>query len=154
MEAITDAVSNIDFAKQTVAMKKLLMAPDKETVVDEMLERQINSFMVSFANYTKNKYRHHGGLFQKPFKRLEIDTDNWLQTAIIYVHLNSLKHKVFSDYAAYLQGSYFYFVQRCNTYCAVEEVLQFFGGLDQFIALHAAQAKYYYDHGFPDSRLE
>jgi putative transposase len=154
IDAIVKAINTIDFAKQTVAMKKLLSATDKASLVDEMLERQVNSFMVSFANYTKNKYRHHGGLFQKPFKRLEIDTDNWLQTAIIYVHLNSLKHKVFIDYAAYLHGSYFYFVRLCNTYCAAEEVLEFFGGLDQFISLHAAQAKHYFEHGFPDSKLE
>jgi REP element-mobilizing transposase RayT len=154
IDAIVNAITEIDFAKQTVSMKKLLVAPNKEAMVDEMLERQVNSFMVSFANYTKNKYRHHGGLFQKPFKRLEIDTGNWLQTAIIYVHLNSLKHKVFSDYAAYLHGSYFYFLQLCNTYCDTEKVLEFFGGLSEFISLHEAQAKYYFDHGFPDSKLE
>ncbi|CAN5229838.1 hypothetical protein BH11BAC5_BH11BAC5_51290 [soil metagenome] len=154
IKTITKAIEEIDFAKQTVAMKKLLAVPNKEAMLDEMMERQINSFMVSFANYIKNKYRHHGGLFQKPFKRLEIDTDNWLQTAIIYVHLNSLKHKVFNDYAAYLQGSYFYFIQQCNTYCATDEVLAFFGGLKHFISLHEAKAKYYYDNGFPDSKLE
>ncbi|MEO6356855.1 MAG: hypothetical protein ABIU77_06215 [Ferruginibacter sp.] len=154
IKAIAKEIGEIDFAKQTVAMKKLLAASNKDAVLDEMMERQINSFMVSFANYTKNKYRHHGGLFQKPFKRLEVDTDSWLQTAIIYVHLNSLKHKVFNDYAAYLQGSYFYFIQQCNTYCASEEVLAFFDGLKQFISLHEAKAKYYHDNGFPDSKLE
>ncbi|MDB5275076.1 MAG: hypothetical protein JWR61_31 [Ferruginibacter sp.] len=154
IDAIVNAINNIDFAKQTVAMKKLLAATDKVALVDEMLERQVNSFMVSFANYTKNKYRHHGGLFQKPFKRLEIDTGNWLKTAIIYVHLNSLKHKVFSNYSDYLHCSYFYFVRLCNTYCDAEKVLEFFGGLSQFISLHEAQARYYYEHGFPDSKLE
>jgi REP element-mobilizing transposase RayT len=53
IKTITKAIEEIDFAKQTVAMKKLLAVPNKEAMLDEMMERQVNSFMVSFANYTK-----------------------------------------------------------------------------------------------------
>ena len=88
-------------ASNKPTMKKILATPDGQDVFDEMTERQVNSFMVSYANYTKNKYQHHGGLFQKPFKRIRIDSDVHLQVAIIYTHANPVKHKIFKDYLFY-----------------------------------------------------
>lgn len=154
IETVTKSIHKTELPKQTVAMKKLLLTPESEAIFDEVIERQVNSFMVSFANYTKNKYRRHGGLFQKPFKRIRIDTDGWLQTAIIYVHLNSFKHKVFSDYTLYSHNSYSLCVKNCSDYIVSEEVLHFFGGVDKFILLHEERVKYYYENGFPNSKLE
>ena len=131
-----------------------MQAPESEVIFNEVIERQVNSFIVSFANYTKNRYQHHGGLFQKPFKRIRIDTDEWLQTAIIYIHLNSLKLKVFSYYSLYPHNSYSLCVKNCSDYIVSEEVLHFFGGVDKFILLHEERVKYYYKNGFPNSKLE
>jgi putative transposase len=154
VETIIKNIAETELSKQTVSMKKLLTATASEIIFDEMIERQVNSFMVSFANFTKNKYRHHGGLFQKPFKRLKIDTDAWLQTAIIYIHINPLKHKVFYNCTDYPYSSYPAFTGATAGYCVKEEVLHFFGGLNQFIQLHNEKVKYYYDKGFPESKLE
>ena len=131
-----------------------MQAPESEVIFNEVIERQVNSFMVSCANCTKSKYQHHGSVFQKPFKRIGIDTDEWLQTAIIYIHLNSLKLKVFSYYSLYPHNSYSMCVKNCSDYIVSEEVLHFFGGIDKFIFLHEEQGKYYYENGFPNSKLE
>jgi putative transposase len=157
VKALTEVIKNIseiDAAKQTISMKKLLADSNSESVFDEMLERQINSFMVSYVNYTKNKYGHNGGVFQKPFKRIAITADVHLQQAIIYVHANSVKHNIFKDYERYSYSSYASINKNAGMYCENEKVIDFFGGVDKFVALHAAQIKYYYDRGFPDSKLE
>jgi putative transposase len=154
LEKVTAGINELDLDKQTVAMKKLLATPDKPEAFDEMIERQVNSFMVSFANFTKNKYSHHGGLFQKPFKRIKIETDAHLQQAIIYVHANSVKHKVFDDYTTYPYCSYPAFIKTGSNYCTTEDVLNFFGGLDKFIQLHEEQVENYYRKDFPNSKLE
>ncbi len=156
LEKVTASIHELDLDKQTVSMKKLLAIPDKPEAFDEMIERQVNSFMVSFANFTKNKYSHHGGLFQKPFKRIKIETEAHLRQAIIYVHANSVKHKVFDDYTTYPYSSYPGFINANtgNNYCATEDVLKFFGGLDKFVQLHEEQVKNYYRKDFPNSKLE
>lgn len=154
IEAIITNIKQRELPKQTVAMKKILATPDEQDVFDEMVERQVNSFMVSYANYTKNKYQHHGGLFQKPFKRIQIDSDVHLQVAIIYTHANPVKHKVFNDYLFFPYSSYALFLVRTSHYCAVEEVLIFFGGVEKFILLHKEQIEHYYQNGFPNSKLE
>jgi hypothetical protein len=58
--------------KRTIAMNKLLASNSNETNIDEMMERQCNRFMGSYANYLGNKYKKKGGAFQKPFKRIAI----------------------------------------------------------------------------------
>ncbi|MGG9961682.1 transposase [Ferruginibacter sp. SUN106] len=154
LENIIKAISKTDQTKQTVAMKKLLTLQDNLEALDAMIERQVNSFMVSYANYTKNKYLHDGGLFQKPFKRIAIDTDTHLQMAIIYVHANIIKHKVFDNHKEYLHSSYNAISINNNFYCASAAVLQFFGGVEKFIRSHEEQINYYYQKGFPNSKLE
>ncbi|GAB2836479.1 transposase [Ferruginibacter profundus] len=154
LENIVIAISKTDQTKQTVAMKELLAVQDKPETLDAMIERQVNSFMVSYANYTKNKYHHKGGLFQKPFKRIAIDSDAHLQMAIIYVHANVAKHKVFDNYKKYVHSSYTAIITNNNFYCASASVVQFFGGVEKFILLHEEQINYYYQKGFPNSKLE
>jgi putative transposase len=153
-EEVIRNITDIDLAVQTVAMKKLLVNSNDESVFDEMLERQLNSFMVSFVNYTKNKYGHNGGVFQKPFKRVVITTDAHLQQAIVYVHANSVKHNISNDYERYIYSSYISISKNTNTYCEREKVIDFFGGANKFVELHTAQVKYYYNRGFPNSKLE
>jgi putative transposase len=143
LDILIKKIRETDVAKQTVAMKKLLTSNDDVAIFDEVIERQVNSFMVSFANYTKNKHQHHGGLFQKPFKRIAIDTDAYLQQAIIYVHANAVKHQVCMDYTKYRYSSYTCFTESCRNYYVTQEVVDFFGGMVKFIELHEAQIQYY-----------
>jgi putative transposase len=154
LENIVKTIFKTDQSKQTVAMKKLLASLDDLEILDTMIERQVNSFMVSYANYTKNKYHHDGGLFQKPFKRIAIDTDAYLQLAIIYVHANMVKHKIFDKYKEYLHSSYAAIITNNNLYCVSVAVIQFFGGIEKFTLLHEEQINYYYQKGFPNSKLE
>lgn len=153
-ESILTTISLKEESKQTIVMKKLLSDSSDAYLFDATLERQVNSFLVSYANYIKNKYRHQGGLFQKPFKRIQIDTDAYLQMAIIYVHANPVKHKAFNNYKAYLHSSYNNIIKCNGLYGAISAVVAFFGGINKFVLLHEEQMGYYYQMGFPNSKLE
>lgn len=138
IENILDALKQQKTEKLTQSQRRLLENPTHEKKLDEMLERQMNRFLVSYANYYKNKYDHHGGLFQKPFKRISIDDDSHLQQAIIYTHANPQKHGMVDDYRQYPYSSYH---SICNRYeeNSYREVLNFFGGLTLFKKIHYEQ---------------
>jgi putative transposase len=115
-----------------------------------MIERQVNSFLVSYANYLNNKYNRKGGLFQKPFKRIQICDDGHLQQAIIYSNANAQKHQLVNDFREYPYSSFnavinydYYFVDGKNV-----------GGIEKFIKIHEAQVEYFYGKGWPSSKLE
>lgn len=139
---------------QTVSMKSFLIDQNNELFFDAMIERQMNSFLVSFANYTNNKYHRKGGLFQKPFRRIEISDDIHLQQAIIYVNANAQKHKLVKDFRDHQHNSYAAIINNDFSFIDVNNVLEFFGGAEKFVSIHKSQVDYYYGNDWPSSKLE
>lgn len=139
---------------QTLAMKSFLSDQNNELLFDAMIERQMNSFLVSFANYTNNKYKRKGGLFQKPFRRIQVADDIHLQQAIIYVHANAQKHHIVSDFKNHPYTSYTAILNNEAALIDNKNVLNFFGGTDKFVAIHKSQVDYYYGNNWPSSKLE
>jgi putative transposase len=113
---------------RTVAMMKFLSNPEDEFTVDELIERQANRFMVSYANSYNKVYSRRGGLFQSPFRRSTIQEDGHLQQAIIYVHANAQKHGLITDYRNHLYSSYHEIINGASSIIDVPAVINFFGG--------------------------
>jgi putative transposase len=153
-EVIEDFILNLQIEKRTVAMKKFLENKTNELIFDEMLERQCNSFMVSYANYVGNKYKRRGGLFQKPFKRIRITDDTHLQNAIIYANANAAHHKLVSDFKNYKHNGYFEFLNNDNSFINCKELLTIFNSTEIFESTHKIQVELYYKKGWPNSKLE
>ena len=125
-----------------------------ELFVNELIERQVNRFLVAYANAFNKAYKRSGSLFQSPFRRSIINDDVHLQQAIIYVHANAQKHDLINDYRSYLYSSYHKIISGISILIDVAAILDFFRGLKEFITLHEQQVAYYYDHNWPSSRLE
>lgn len=138
----------------TEAMKCFLSDQNNEFFLDAVIERQMNSFLVSFANYTNNKYNRKGGLFQKPFRRIQVADDIHLQQAIIYVHANAQKHKLVKDFKDHQHNSYAATVNTDSSFTDTKNVLAFFGGMEKFKSIHKSQVDYYYGNDWPSSKLE
>ena len=138
----------------TVSMNSFLKDPENETLLDAMLERQMNSFLVSYANYYNNSNKRKGGLFQKPFKRIQIEDDTHLQQAIIYTNANAQKHKLINDFTKFSHASYQDVLLNKTSWVCCKDVVDFFGDKEQFIKTHKAQVEYYYSNNWPSSRLE
>lgn len=139
---------------RTVSMRKCLESPNKEELIDEILERQVNRFMTSYANAYNNKFSRKGNLFQSPFRRIEIKEDAHLQQAIIYTHANAQKHGIVKDFKDYKYSSYWEVINKYSANVQANEVLRFFEGKDQFIKIHQLQVDHFYNNGWPSSKLE
>ncbi|MEO6253353.1 MAG: hypothetical protein ABIO79_08620 [Ferruginibacter sp.] len=153
-EVIIQVISSLPVQQQTKAMALFIADSKNDIVFDEMIERQMNSFLVSYANYCNNKRNRKGGIFQKPFKRIRIEDDAHLQQAIIYTNANAQKHNLVTDFKKYPHSSYTGTVTGNNIFIMIKNVLDFFGGLDNFINIHKNQVDYYYQHDWPSSKLE
>ncbi|MBY0476527.1 MAG: hypothetical protein K2Q24_02705 [Chitinophagaceae bacterium] len=136
----------------TKAIKEFL--DKKKSLIGPVIERQINSFMVSYANTYNNFIHRKGGLFQQPFRRSAIAGDAHLQQAIVYVHANAQKHGLQNDFKLHPQNSYHTIVEGNNAIINTEAVRNFFGGIDKFISIHSEQVAYFYKHQWPNSKVE
>lgn len=97
-----------------------------------------------FNAYTKaiNKwYDREGSLFRVRFKRERISDLNYLRNAIIYVHLNPVKHSFTKDYNTYLHSSFQSLISSKETSLKRMEVLELFGGHQNFIFVHQEALK-------------
>jgi putative transposase len=150
-DAIRSYILQLLPENKTKSMNSFLADITNELLIDALIERQMNSFLVSYANYINNKHNRKGGIFQKPFKRIQIKGDGHLQQAIVYVHANAQKHGIVNDFKQYEYTSYH---ESANNYIDSESMIDFFGGMEKYIQVHKDQVDYFYGKGWPSSKLE
>ena len=46
----------------------------------------------AYARYFNLKYDRHGSLFERPFKRKQIDNDRYFKNVVLYIHNNPVHH--------------------------------------------------------------
>lgn len=147
-------INQLPDKEKTTSMLQWMNDPVDNRLFDAMLERQMNRFLVSYANYLNNKYERKGSVFQSPFRRIEITEAAYLQQAIIYVNANAQKHGLVNDYKNYLYSSFNNIIRNDTYYIDTQKVIGFFNGKEQLIKTHEDQVAFFYNKGWPSSKLE
>ncbi|MEO6232207.1 MAG: hypothetical protein ABJB11_00740 [Ferruginibacter sp.] len=153
-ESINLFLGKLAHQNLTVSMKAFIANQNEELLFNAMIERQVNSFMVSYANYVNNKFNRKGGIFQKPFKRIKIEDESHLQQAIIYTNANAQKHDLVNDFKTYSFSSYPLIIANDHYFIDAKSVIEFFESKEKFIRLHQEQVDYFYGNNWPSSKLE
>lgn len=78
-------------------------------------------------------------MFERPFRRIEIDNDAYFSQLIWYIHFNPQKHGFENDFKNYQYSSYHSHLSTKPTKLMREEVLDWFGGTTEYIEFHTAQ---------------
>jgi REP element-mobilizing transposase RayT len=104
---------------------------EEEKIVTQSLSNLFNSYAKAF-NKQSNRT---GSLFEKHFKRIKIQDENYLRNIIQYVHLNPKNH-LDLNYKTYKYSSFQAFISDKETKLARKEVLEYFDGIDNFIYCH------------------
>ena len=98
-----------------------------------------NSISHVFSSYTKyfnKKYNRSGSLFQKGFKRKLVDSEDYLQYLVYYIHHNPVHHSFVSKLVDYRWSSYFSIVSENNTNIKRDDVIEWFDTKDNFKFFH------------------
>ena len=98
--------------------------------------RQLSHFFNSYAQAINKAYNRTGQLFESPFHRKEITNDAYITSVIYYCHFNAQSHGFVSDFRNWLHSSYSIIRNQQRSWLAVEKVLDWFGGLQQFENAH------------------
>ncbi len=97
------------------------------------------AFSNCFSTYTKaiNKTCHRSGsLFEKPFRRILVDSDSYFIHLVSYIHRNPEKHQFVADYRRYPHSSYQTILQQKNSRIDTQQVLSWFGSIKSFENYH------------------
>lgn len=143
-DLIIENLSSISMKSRTHAMEKLLRDPENDSLIDEVVQRQVNSFMASYVKLRNNETGRKGGLFQSPFRRSFIENEAHLHQSIIYVHANAQKHGIVKDFRQHRYSSYREILAGNSTNVNAQKVLELFGGTKQFVNMHDMQVDVFY----------
>ena len=104
---------------------------NNEKEVTQALSNLFNAYAKSF-NKQQNRT---GSLFEKHFKRIQIENEEYLKNVIQYIHLNP-KHHLDMDYKSFTFSSYLTILSNKATNLLRNEVIRLFEDIDNFIYCH------------------
>ena len=100
-------------------------------------EKGIKNFFISYVKAINKKYDRVGSLFQGRYKISEINSDAYFTRIITYIHQNPLVSNLVSSLEDYRFSSYkSYLSPQRDSLLKREEVLDWFGGINNFIKYH------------------
>ena len=79
-----------------------------------------------------------GKLFSLPYKRILVEDENYYNILIRYIHLNPVSHGLVSNLKDWPYSSYHLITGKGTTFVNRVQVLDWFGGLDEFVSFHEA----------------
>ena len=82
------------------------------------------------------QWNRTGSLFEKPFKRKSIESEEYLTSLVLYIHNNATHHDLVSDFREWPHSSFHDLVGDGPTFLNREMVMEFFGGKEEFIRVH------------------
>ena len=92
--------------------------------VSELFRR----FFLGYSQAIRKQEGRTSSLFQKNFKRLEVDSESYLINLVLYIHANAQLHGLCTDFREYGHSSYDIFSHALETPIRRSEVLEWFGG--------------------------
>ena len=96
-------------------------------------------FQRLFSGYSKafnKRYNRQGNLFNRPFKRVQVQDEDHFTTLIYYIHANAMLHGIEKDFKQNLWSSYSTLISNQPTFVEREAVMDWFGGKKQLMEFH------------------
>ncbi len=108
--------------------------PEKDdTLTPQMIAKQFSNLFNAYAKAINKRYNRVGSLFQERFRRKEITNIQYFTSLIGYIITNAVKHGLAKRAEEYRYGAYHAIVSEKATLLLRNEVIEWFGGRQQFI---------------------
>lgn len=98
--------------------------------------RYFSNFFNAYARAFNRAYQGSGALFERPFGRVEVTSEDYLATLIVYIHRNPQRHGFVLDFRDWPHSSYHTLLAVGATRLRRDEVLSHFGGVRPMVEDH------------------
>lgn len=116
--------------------------PESVSRIKRKKYKPSNQFSHLFNAYTKaiNKRFHRtGSLFEHPFRRIPVHTNEQLKYLVYYIHHNPIHHGFYEHYLEYPWSSYLTIVSPKQTKLSRNEVLNWYSDKSNFVKYHSQE---------------
>jgi putative transposase len=100
------------------------------------ISNQLSHLFNAYAQYFNKKYKRHGSLFERPFKRKLIDSVEYFRRVVIYIHNNPVHHGFCEHPVEYPWSSYLTCILVKPTKLQRNEVIGWFNDMGNFKHMH------------------
>ena len=111
-----------------------------KTLTGQNLSNKLSQqFSHLFNSYTQSFNKQHnrsGSLFARPFNRIKISSEEYLINIVNYIHQNPVTHNYVNEIDDWTYSSYTSFLNNKSTKVNIEEILNLFNDIDNFIYFH------------------
>ena len=122
----------LEIYKSQKAINELEEIGGYSQVISKKFSNLFNSYTQSFNKV----YSRKGGLFHHRFQRKEIDMEEYYTRLIAYIHNNPVYHGFIKHPGLWKHSSYNSFLSTKQTKLCRDEVIEWFGSIQNFIKFH------------------
>ncbi len=108
----------------------------KSEDIPNFISREFGSLFSSYTQAFNKQQQRRGSLFIPNFKRKLVDSDKYFTQIVHYIHANPVKHGFVRDLAEWKYSSFLSFISIQNTSLRRDEVLKWFGDIEQYLKFH------------------
>jgi len=98
--------------------------------------QQFSHFFNAYAQAINKQNNRHGSLFEKPFRRKKIESEDYLKNLVLYIHNNPVQHGFVNRVEEYPWSSFQSIISSKKTKLLRNEVLRWFDGNLNFVETH------------------
>jgi REP element-mobilizing transposase RayT len=121
----------------------------KDSVVDTLqldkvshpdpVSKAFHRFFTSYSKAINKQEKRHGSLIENPFKRIFINSTNYLAHLVFYIHVNPQLHGICEDFRQYPWSSYERILKSKPSKLKKEEVVHWFNTKENYVSYHSQQ---------------
>jgi len=105
-------------------------------MVAVIISEQFRRFFIAYSKAINNQAGRHGSLFTKKFRRKKVNTLNYLQRLVIYIHTNPVHHELTDDFINYEWNTYKKILSSRKSKLIKNDVIEWFGDKENFVYMH------------------
>lgn len=109
---------------------------NKDIDFSKVISLQWSHLLNGYSQAYNKMFDRRGSLFQPRIKRKPIDQDDYLTTVVLYIHWNPVKHGFVEKPIDWMFSSIHDYVYPSDTFIARDEIINWFGNIEQFLNFH------------------
>jgi hypothetical protein len=114
---------------------------NKEDIIPDLsglrpLHKYFSNFFNAYARGVNLATQRTGALFERPFKRIPVDKEDYLLRLVVYIHQNPQKHRFEEDFRNWNYSSYHEHIADIPTRLQRDKMMELFGSREDFIRIH------------------
>jgi REP element-mobilizing transposase RayT len=133
--------NHFHFLSKVRSEKQIILLNNEIFDINNFLEEQFRRFFITYSQAINKAQNRSGSLFQKRFKRIKLNRDEYFYRLVHYIHYNPVHHKFCNSVEDWKYSSFQLIKSNQPTIVKRKELLDWFGGLKQFIEFHQKDIK-------------